>query len=68
MLDAEPARLTKTGTVTITNGRIDVAGFDADNGTCRDVAALAAVWAIGELQRELLKTLEKPGGGNIVID
>lgn len=67
MLDAEPVRITKTGTITITDGQIDVAGFAADNATCRDVAILATVWAIGELQRELLKALEKPGDGNIGI-
>lgn len=68
MLDSEPEMLGKIGTVTITNGRIDVRGFNANNATCRDVAALAALWAIGELQRELMGTLEKPGGGNICIE
>ena len=68
MLDAEPAMLGKIGTVTIANGRIDVRGFNASNASCRDVAALAALWAIGELQRELMSTLEEPGGGNIVIE
>ena len=67
MLDADPAKLKKTGTVTITSNGIVVEGFEADGATCRDVTALAAVWAIGELQRELLKTLEKPGGGRIGI-
>lgn len=28
---------------------------------------LHAVWAIGELQRELMKTLERPGGGDVGI-
>lgn len=68
MLDAEPAKLTRTGTVTIEAGRIVVSGFNASGATCRDVAALAAAWAIGELQRELLRTMERPGGGNIGID
>lgn len=62
MLDAEPAKLTKTGKVTITDGQIAIEGFNASNATCRDVVALAALWAIGELQRELMLTLEKPGG------
>jgi hypothetical protein len=54
--------LTKIGKVTITDGAITVEGFNASNATCRDVVALAALWAIGELQRELMQTLEKPGG------
>lgn len=68
MLDTEQAHITETGTVTITADGITVDGFDADNASCRDLAALAALWAIGELQRELLKTLERPGGGNIGIN
>jgi len=67
MLDTEEARLTRTGTVTINADGVFVEGFSAENGTCRDVAALAALWAIGELQRELMKTLEQPGGGKICI-
>jgi hypothetical protein len=35
---------------------------------CRDVAVVAAAWAIGELQREMLKTIQKPGGGKISVD
>lgn len=67
MLDADKARLTKTGTVTIqTDGRfrIIVEGFDGDGCSCRDLAALAMAWAIGELQRELLATMMEPGGGS----
>jgi hypothetical protein len=67
MLDAEIAKLTKTGSVTIDASGVWVAGFEADNASCRDVAVLAAVWALGELQRELLKTLERPGGGKIGV-
>lgn len=68
MLDKDPARLTQFGAVEITQNGITVSGFRAENGTCRDVAALAAVWAIGRLQEELMKCLERPGGGNICID
>lgn len=75
MLDDEQARLTGTGTVTInsvgvgdTGVCILIEGFEAANATCRDLAVLATVWAIGELQRELMKTLEHPGGGNIGIN
>ena len=68
MLDIEKAYITDTGTVTITADGITIEGFDVNNASCRDIAALAACWAIGELQRELLKTLERPGGGNIGIN
>ena len=67
MLDADEAKLTKTGTVTIGGHgrlRVIVEGFEGDGCSCRDVAALAMLWAIGELQRELMATLEKPGGGS----
>lgn len=68
MLDAKPATLVKTGTITITPGEITIYGFEGEGTSCRDVAALAIVWAIGELQRELLETLQKPGGGNASVD
>jgi len=60
-------RLTKYGRVTIEGGQITVEDFGGANTTCRDVAIMAAAWAIGELQREMLKTIERPGGGNIVV-
>lgn len=50
MLDGDPCRLTKTGTVVVTDGKIEIGGFSSDDGTCRDTAALALVWAIGRLQ------------------
>ena len=67
MLDANEAKITKTGTVTVdTDGqcRVWVEGFQGNNCSCRDVAALAMAWAIGELQRELVATLQRPGGGS----
>lgn len=67
MLDGELAKLNKLGTVTVTITGVTVQGFGAHNGSCRDVAALAALWAIGVLQQELLKTLERPGGGRIGV-
>jgi hypothetical protein len=67
MRDAEPADLNKIGIVTITRDGVTVEGFGAVNGSCRDVSALAALWAIGELQRELMETLKRPGGGRIGI-
>ena len=68
MLDADEACITQAGVVTISPDGILVAGFDGDNTSCRDISALAMVWAIGELQRELLATLERPGGGNVAVD
>ncbi len=66
-LDAEPIKLTQHGTVTVEAGSIVVTGFSGDNCSCRDVAVLACIWAIGELQRELLKDVEQPGGGRVAI-
>jgi hypothetical protein len=68
MLDASPARLTEFGAVRVDAGSVLVEGFRAENGSCRDVAALGIVWAIGRLQQELMKTLERPGGGNVAVD
>lgn len=68
MLDAQPAKLTKLGTVTVTAKGVTVTGFEADGASCRDVAALAAAWAIGELNYELMQTMQRPGGGKISVD
>lgn len=68
MLDAEHATITKVGSVTITTDGIVVSGFEADNATCRDIAALSATWAIGRLQQELMRTLERPGDNNINVE
>lgn len=72
-LDADTAVLTKFGTVTVqppSDGwvQIRVEGFEGNGCTCRDVAVQACLWAIGELQREVLRTIEKPGGGLIGVD
>lgn len=74
-LDSRPVRLTKTGTVTVlpvAEGNVPVQiiveGFEAPGGTCRDVAVLACLWAIGELQREVLRTVEEAGTGSIGLD
>lgn len=67
--DATPIRLAKFGTVTVSpDGAIAVEGFEAEGGSCRDVAILASQWAIGRLHRELTKTIETLGGGNISVD
>jgi hypothetical protein len=67
MLDAETAKLSRIGEIVITKTGILVHGFSGDGCSCRDTAALAALWAIGELQRELMATLQKPGGGKICV-
>ena len=67
MLDADPAKLTRIGEVVITKTGILVTGFSGEGCTCRDVAALGTVWAIGQLQKELMKILEAPGNGKISI-
>ena len=61
-------KITKTGRVTITKEGISVEGFGVKGAMCRDVAVMAAAWAIGELQREMLKIIAKPGGGKIGVD
>ncbi|BAR92360.1 hypothetical protein [Pseudomonas phage PS-1] len=68
MDNVEPIYLTRHGKVTISEAGIDVEGFDANLASCRELAVMAAVWAIGELQRELLLTIQRPGGGNISVD
>lgn len=68
MSNVEPMKITKRGKVTITKDGISVDGFDADNASCRELAIMAAAWAIGELQREMLKTIQAPGGGKISVD
>jgi len=68
MLDADPAKLTKTGEVIINRKGISVNGFSGKGCSCRDVAALGIVWAIGELQKELKLTLEAPGKSHVCVD
>lgn len=71
-LDAETSKLTRIGKVVINahgepGVQIEVLGFDGSGCTCRDVAVQACLWAIGELQREVLRCIEEPGGGSIGI-
>lgn len=65
--DDDEMKIRKFGTVTVTKQGISVEGFEGKNTMCRDMAIMAAAWAIGELQREMLKTIQKPGGGKIGI-
>ena len=67
-LDAETSKISKTGKVTITAAGIVIDGFEGTNCSCRDVAVLACMWAIGELARETLLEIQEPGGsGNVAI-
>lgn len=65
--NVEKMQIIKHGSVIVSPDGIEVVGFDADNASCREVAIMAAAWAIGELQREMLRNIEEPGGGNICI-
>ena len=72
-LNAEVSKLIKHGKVTVCAGEeggvlIVTEGFEVEGGSCRDVSVQACLWAIGELQRETLKAVEKPGGGSISVD
>lgn len=67
MESIDEIRITWPGRVIVEKGKVVVEGFTADNASCREVATMAAAWAIGELQREMLKNIERPGGGNIGI-
>lgn len=67
-LDADVTTLTAVGTLTVhPDGSITAEGFSGKNASCRDVAVLAVAWAIGELQRELVKAIEQPGNNRIGI-
>jgi hypothetical protein len=68
-------KITQPGTVHVgPDGWIKVEGFEFDYTVdshiagCRTAVLLACAWAINELSRELGKTVEEPGGGNIAID
>lgn len=67
-LDAKPVRLVSTGVVELSADGVCLRGFEGEGTSCRDVVALAIVWAIGELQRELAATLREPGGGRVAVD
>ncbi|WP_258377067.1 hypothetical protein [Pseudomonas soli] len=64
MLSENEICITRVGKVIVEKERILIQGFEADDASCRELVVLAAAWAIGELQREMLKTIERPGGGN----
>ncbi|HAS6603885.1 hypothetical protein [Vibrio parahaemolyticus] len=59
-------KLTQIGKLTMENGKIQLEGFDVDDAAmCREVAAHALLWAIGELQKELTEIIARPGGSGI---
>ncbi|WP_054074958.1 hypothetical protein [Comamonas testosteroni] len=66
-LDATHSRLTKVGRIVIEAGHVLVEGFDGDNCSCRDVAVLACMHGMEVLALEARKTIEQPGGGQVVI-
>jgi hypothetical protein len=67
MQTSDEMRITWPGQVIVQKGIILVNGFSTENASCRELAIMASAWAIGELQREMLKTIERPGGGRIGI-
>lgn len=72
-LDEHEMNLTRPGRVTIypqpgpTGVQIILDGFDGENCSCRDLAVLAQIWAIGALQESLIADVMKPGGGRAAI-
>lgn len=66
-LDATHSKLTKVGRIVIEDGQVLVEGFDGEGCSCRDVAVLACMHGIEVLTQEARKSIEKPGGGMIVI-
>ncbi|MDG9928288.1 MULTISPECIES: hypothetical protein [unclassified Pseudomonas] len=68
MNNVEPMKLTKKGVVKISREGIQIEGFASKNASCREASIMACAWAIGELQREMLKCIERPGGGNVSVD
>lgn len=59
-------RLSRVGTVLMYGGEIHVEGFEAEGAMCREVLALALLWAIGEMQRDLVELIAVPGGSHRV--
>lgn len=72
-LDADEMKLTRPGRITIypqpgpTGVQIIADGFDGEGCSCRDLAVMAQIWAIGVLQESLLEDVMKPGGGRAAI-
>lgn len=60
--DGALQRITKAGTVTVTEHRTTCAGFEVRDAAGREAAILAAAWAIQTLQRQMVEMLEQPAG------
>lgn len=61
--------ITKNGSIEITNKGIFIKDFDGECESCRELAVLALLYGIGELQRELTELLKVPSGsGKVVLD
>lgn len=61
-------RLNDMGRIEISESEILISGFDANDCMCREVAILACLWAIGELQREVESLIRGPGGIKSAMD
>ncbi len=68
--DAEDTQLTKIGKVIIDADGIRIEGFDTSGRqSCRETAILATCWALGQLQAEMMATMQRPGGnGRLSMD
>ena len=66
--NVEEMKIVQHGTVTIGPDEIAVSGFEGHKTTCRELSIMAYAWAIGELQREMLKSIVAPGAGNIYVE
>jgi hypothetical protein len=58
--------LSRIGTITVIGGEIRLEGFEGNGCSCREVAALALLWAIGHFQEQLQQQILKPGGSGLV--
>jgi len=66
-LDATHTHLTRYGKIVIEGGEVTVFGFEGEQASCRDIAVLACAHGIAVLQEQMMRTIEKPGGGRISI-
>ena len=61
-------KIEKVGTVTISENKIYISDFEVKGATCREVAIHAMLWAIGELQKDVVESISAPGAGISCID
>lgn len=69
-LDATESKILTRGTVRVDLATHDVIveGFDGHGCTCRDIAVLAMIECIEVLSEQIRLTVQRPGGGNVVVD